>query len=89
MNKEKQIFLVHVDHKIGAVCENGNGFISYASSSKFVDFVKGLKEDYPDFMLHCVNDERLKEKVRQRVKQDLEINKIYMKEKLARRKQND
>lgn len=47
--------------------------ISYAPREKFIDFVKGLREDYPDFKLRCVVNEGIKELVLKKVLQERSI----------------
>lgn len=62
--------IVFADNKVGAVSLGKCPAVTYAARNKFVDFVKGLREDYPGCELHCVRDEALENKVRERVKQD-------------------
>lgn len=42
----KEIYLVHVDEYIGAYHKGKCPMISYAPADKFIDFAKGLREDY-------------------------------------------
>lgn len=44
--------------------------VGYAPREKFIDFVKGLREDYPDFKLRCVVNEGIKELVLRKVRND-------------------
>ena len=41
--------------------------VSYAPREKFIDFVKGLREDYPDFKLRCVVNEGIREVVEKKI----------------------
>lgn len=43
------------------------------AAGKFIDFVKGLREDYPDFKLRCVVNEGIKELVLKKVLQERSI----------------
>lgn len=65
-----KFFIVYADNKIGAVSSGKCPTVTYAARNKFVDFIQGLREDYPGCELHCVHDEALENKVRKRVKQD-------------------
>lgn len=71
----KEIYLVHVDGYIGAFYPSKCPVISYAPADKFVDFAKGLREDYPQIRLRCVQNERIEEKVRKRVNFDNRLRK--------------
>lgn len=65
-----KFFIVYADNKVGAVSSGKCPTVTYAARNKFVDFIKGLREDYPGCELHCVRDEALENKVRDRVKMD-------------------
>lgn len=65
-----EFFIVFADNKVGAVSSGKCPAVTYAARNKFVDFVKGLREDYPGCKLHCVHDKALQDKVRERVKMD-------------------
>lgn len=65
-----KFFIVYADNKVGAVSLGKCPAVTYAARNKFVDFIKGLREDYPKCELHCVRDETLENKVRERVKMD-------------------
>lgn len=62
--------IVFADNKVGAISSNKYPIITYAARNKFVDFVNSLREDYPGCKLHCVRDEALENKIRERVKMD-------------------
>ena len=66
----KDIYLVHVDGNIGAYRHGKCPMISYAPQDKFVDFVEGLKEDYPNYRLRCVHNLGIENKVRQIMMRD-------------------
>jgi len=51
--------------------------ISYAPQDKFVDFVKGLIDDYPEYRLRCVSNQKIENKVRQRMVLDRKIQKYF------------
>jgi hypothetical protein len=63
----KEIYVVHVDQYIGAYHHGKCPMISYAPADKFIDFVEGLREDYPQMKLRCVVNEGIENKVRQRI----------------------
>ena len=63
----KEIYLVHVDEYIGAYHHGKFPMISYAPADKFIDFAKGLREDYPQMKLRCVVNEGIEEVVRKRI----------------------
>lgn len=71
----KDIYLVHVDGHIGAYRQGRCPMISYAPQDKFIDFVEGLREDYPEYRLRCVNNYGIENKVRQRIILDANIRK--------------
>lgn len=63
-----EIKILHVRNKICAVLPSKRCF-SYttAEPEKFIDFVKGLKEDYPEAKLRCVIDKELEQKIESRM----------------------
>lgn len=69
----KEIYLVHVDEYIGAYHKGKCPIISYAPADKFIDFAKGLREDYPQIKLRCVRNEGIENKVRRRIAMDNNI----------------
>jgi hypothetical protein len=69
----KEIYLVHVDQYIGAYHKGKCPMITYAPADKFIDFAKGLREDYPQMKLRCVVNEGIEEKVRKRINLDNSI----------------
>lgn len=71
----REIYLVHVDEYIGAFYPSKCPVISYAPADKFIDFVEGLRESYPQVRLHCVQNEGIKEKVRKRINFDNSLKK--------------
>ena len=72
---KSEIYLVHVDEYIGAYYPSKCPMISYAPADKFIDFAKGLREDYPQIKLRCVQNEGIENKIRKRIKFDNELNK--------------
>lgn len=73
----KEIYLVHVDGYIGAFYPSKCPVISYAPADKFIDFAKGLREDYPQIKLRCVRNEGIENKVRQRMIIDRKLQQSY------------
>lgn len=71
----KEMYLVHVDEYIGVFYPSKCPMISYAPADKFIDFVEGLRESYPQIRLRCVQNEGIKEKVRKRIKFDNSLRK--------------
>lgn len=71
----REIYLVHVDEYIGAFYPSKCPVISYAPADKFIDFAKGLREDYPQIRLRCVQNESIEEKNRKRIKFDNRLRK--------------
>lgn len=69
----REIYLVHVDEYIGAYHPGKCPMITYAPANKFIDFAKGLREDYPEMRLRCVINEGIENKVRQKIKIDRDI----------------
>jgi hypothetical protein len=69
----KEIYLVHVGQYIGAYHKGKCPMISYAPADKFIDFAKGLREDYPQMKLRCVRNEGIENKVRRRIAMDNNI----------------
>lgn len=66
----KEIYIVHADAYIGCYKPGKCPMVGYAPREKFIDFVKGLREDYPDFKLRCVVNEGIKEVVLRKVRND-------------------
>lgn len=67
----KEIYIVHFDNNVGALgCVQGNPnhFYSFCPQGKFIDWVKGLKEDYPEFALRCVRNEGIEEYLRKKLR---------------------
>lgn len=75
----KDIYIVHTGEYIGAFLPAKCPVISYAKSDKFVDFCLGLREDFPDFRLHCVINKGIEEKVQERIRLDKLIKEAYSK----------
>ena len=79
----KEIYIVHADAYIGCYKPGKCPMISYAPREKFIDFVKGLLEDYPDFKLRCVVNEGIIELVLEKVRID-RMQILLVKENRAR-----
>ena len=63
----KEIYIVHADAYVGGYKPGKCPMVSYAPREKFIDFVKGLREDYPDFKLRCVVNEGIREVVEKKI----------------------
>lgn len=65
---KKEIKILHVQNKICAVLPTKRCF-SYAMAEpeNFVDFIQGLREDFPKFKLRCVKDEDLQKQIERRI----------------------
>ena len=77
----KEIYLVHVDEYIGAYHHGKCPMITYAPADKFIDFAKGLREDYPEMKLRCVRNDGIENKVKQRITFDLNMRKNLCQER--------
>ncbi|MBR2273957.1 MAG: hypothetical protein IJ864_03905 [Alphaproteobacteria bacterium] len=66
----KDIYIVHVGNYIGAYRCGKCPTITYASADKFIDFVKSLREDYPEYRLRCVRNWGIEEEVRKIIDRD-------------------
>ena len=76
MKPLKEIYIVQVDGRAAAFgCVQGNPhhFYSFCPKDKFVDWIKGLKEDYPEFTLRCVRNEGIEEWLRKRKNEHLNL----------------
>lgn len=64
----KEIKILHVQNKICAVLPSKRCFsYSMAEPEHFVDFIQGLREDFPDLKLRCVIDKNLQKQVERRI----------------------
>ena len=68
--KYKHIYICHVDTYIGAY-NPYTGEIRYATSDKFVPFVKEILEKYPDYTPHNVINEGIQEVIRKKILLDI------------------
>lgn len=65
----KEIYIVQVDGRAAAFgCEQGNPehFYSFCPKDEFINWVKSLKEKYPDFSMHCVKNDGIVEWLKKR-----------------------
>ena len=77
----KEIYIVHVDGYIGSYMPNRRcPTIGYAPKDKFVDFCRGLKEDYPGYRLRGIDNEEIRSKIRQRIIQDKVLAKLRVRD---------
>ena len=67
----KDIYILHVDGRL-AFYRHSKKCPSYgfAPADKFIDFVKGLREDYPDYRLRCVQNKGLENWLLVRLKRE-------------------
>lgn len=66
----KEIYITHVDGYCGALgCVAGcnRHFYSFCPQGEFIDWVQSLQTDFPDFRLRCVENDGIKEWLRQRL----------------------
>lgn len=66
----KEIYIVHADAYIGCYKPGKCPMISYAPREKFIDFVRGLMEDFPNHKYRCVINEGIKQKVLCKIQSD-------------------
>lgn len=85
MSKLKHIYIVHADAYIGSYKPGRCPAVSYAPQEKFIDFVKGLREDYPDYKLSCVDNEGIREIVRDVIWQDKQLENQILISKMKNR----
>lgn len=66
----KEIYILHVDEQL-AFYHHSKKYPSYgfAPADKFIDFVKGLREDYPDYKLRCIQNKGIEDWLRLKLKQ--------------------
>lgn len=64
---KKEIKIIHVENKVCAVLPTKLFSYVISEPEKFIDFVQGLREDFPQFKLHCVIDKKLENKVKARL----------------------
>lgn len=66
----KEIYILHVDGQLAFYHHSkkypGYGF---APADKFIDFVKSLREDYPDYKLRCIQNKGIEDWLRLKLKQ--------------------
>lgn len=65
----KHIYLCYVDKFIGSY-NPYTGEIKYAPSEKFVDFVKNILKDYPEYSPHNVINNGIESAIREKIKAD-------------------
>lgn len=75
----KHIYITHVEDKLGAFgCVGGNNrhFYSFCPKNEFINWIKGLSEDYPEFKLVYVENEGIREYLRKRLNEQKKLD-IY------------
>lgn len=71
MSIVKDIYIVHVGGYVGSYMPSKHcPQVSYAPHDKFIDFVQGLREDYPDYRLRCIINHGIEQKVWQQINLD-------------------
>lgn len=65
----KHIYILHIGDKIAAYkpLRNGNCLYSFAEPSQFIDFYKGLREDFPDYKLRCIQNKGIEDFLRKKL----------------------
>ena len=76
----KEIYILHVDGQL-AFYHHSKKYPSYgfAPADKFIDFVKSLREDYPNYRLRCIKNQGLEDWLKQRLILQKHIFKNYEK----------
>lgn len=74
----KHIYLCHVDNYIGAY-DPYTGKVRYETSDKFVQFVKDILNDFPDYSPHNVINEGIQEVIRKKIQADKLLKEILSK----------
>ncbi len=64
----KDIYIVFVDGEVASYLPGKYPQYSHAPREKFIDFVKGLRETYPEYRLRCVRNEGIEEWIRERMR---------------------
>lgn len=78
MKQLKEIYIVHVDGlpaAFGCVQGNPHHFYSFCPKDKFVDWIQGIKEDFPDYNIRCVKNDGIVEWLKERKQTLQNINK--------------
>lgn len=66
----KEIYIVLLDSEVGAFIPSKYKTYSYAPRDEFVDFVKYLKESYPNHRLRCVKNKGIEDWMKKRILRD-------------------
>lgn len=66
----KEIYIVLLDSEVGAYIPSKYKTYSYAPRDEFVDFVKYLKESYPNHRLRCVKNKGIEDYIKSRIARD-------------------
>lgn len=73
----KDIYILHVDGQLAFYHPSKkNPSYGFAPQDKFIDFIKGLREDYPDYKLRCITNKGLEDWLSARLKQQFILNNI-------------
>ena len=66
----KDIYILHVDGQL-AFYRHSKKYPSYgfAPQDKFIDFIKSLREDYPDYRLRCIRNKGIEDWLRIKINQ--------------------
>lgn len=65
----KHLYICHVDSYIGYF-NPYNGDIDYATSDKFIEFIQGVLEKYPEYSPHNVINYGIQQEIRKKIKYD-------------------
>lgn len=65
----KHLYICHVDSYIGYF-NPYNGDIDYATSDKFIEFIQGVLEKYPEYSPHNVINYGIQQEIRKKIQED-------------------
>jgi len=70
----KEIYILHVGGQLAFYHPSKkNPSYGFAPADKFIDFVKGLKEDYPDFRFRCIQNKGIEDWLEKRLIQQQQL----------------
>jgi len=74
--KIKDIYILHVDNNIAFYKHSRKcPAYGYAPQEKFIDFVKSIRETYPDYRLRCIRNVGIENWLRAKINQPIIRNK--------------
>lgn len=63
----KEICIVFIAGEVASFVPGKYPQYSHAPRDKFLDFIKGIREDYPEYRLRCVQNEGIENWIKARV----------------------